>query len=833
METKFSPRISEADLRSSRASPLRDPFSPLTGSANGRPPDGSLQSVIPSRLERLAEPVSVEDQQVGKRSRGEEDDVMDVGLDKVGGTVSLAAGYRDSVCDVSDMQQTEERSQVKPSFRDMLAGNKPLNVPGFAIPELDVEMQEEDVQLSSVDGTPAIDFSDRIHDRVDAKLANSVIVRLLGRMIGYNALLNRIRSLWNPSGEIALVDLDNGYYLVRFANGDDVSRVLLGGPWQIYGNYLTVQPWSRSFTMTKEHPDQIVVWARLPGLPYRYYTKSMFRFIAGAIGKVIKIDYNTTEGKRGLLIDGKRQIVEYEGLPMICYTCGKYGHTVEVCKKGETNSGAGAHADMYDLTPADPDEKFGPWMQAANQEAAPHQIGLNQQNVSSHVIAVINDGAQDEAPIRGNALKLPAEGGNADRSDFHAASSHSFASKVIEIGPMGNSEVASADVVIPASVSINPKSHTTVRVLEHGANLGSKSVPARRGVAGEHFVASSSKSRLVGNKSGVQKESSIRKKQDPRSASKVVLGEWLGHMERDLNRSKDGGEELATTRNGESIAVESTMVWRENTSFDHYMRMILMSHEPDIDSFSRHGFPFSYMVKAIGLSGGIWVLWRHSKRDGLWNQLSILQPNGDIAWLLGGDFNSILSSDERMRGSVRRNAVLRGQNILGSEDRFTRDWTDVLVMTGGGAYDWGESIVRNIANFQRVASNWNRESFGHIGRRKHRLLARIRGIESATEVSTDISLQNLEISLKQELAEVLKQEESLWFQRSRTEWILEGDRNTKYYHRVTKSRERQKKCFTIKLGNGQWCLNPSLIREEVVNYFKEVFRSTAVSDWKV
>ncbi|KAL4361894.1 hypothetical protein GQ457_04G017540 [Hibiscus cannabinus] len=590
METNFSPGIPEAYLRSSRGSPLRDPFLPLTGATNGRPPDGSLQSVIPSRLERLAELVSVEDQQVGKHSRGDEDIVIDVGLDKSGGTVPLAAGYRDLACDVSDLQQTEGRSQVKPSFRDMLTGNKSLNFPGSAIPELDVEMQEEDVQLSSMDGTPAIVFSERIHDRVDAKLANSVIVRLLGRMIGYNALLNRINSLWNPSGEIALMDLDNGYYMVRFANGDDVSRVLLGGPWQIYGNYLTVQPWSRSFTTAKEHPDQIVVWARLPGLLYRYYTKSMFRFIARAIGKVIKIDYNTSEGKRrrfarllvivdlnrpfvpSLLIDGKRQIVEYEGLPMICYTCGKYGHSTEVCKKGESNSSAGAHVDVCDLTPADPDEKFGPWMQAASrrqrkpskvdnsselgalkrsndksehgmfdvlstldQEAEPKQIGLNQQNVSSHVITVINEGAQDEAPIRGNALKLPAESGNADRPEFHAASSHSSASKVIEIGPKRNLEVASADVVFPVSISINLKSHTAVWVLERGANLGSKSVPARRGVAGEHFVASSSKSRLVGNKSGVRKESSIRKKQDPRSASKVVLGEWLGHMERDLD----------------------------------------------------------------------------------------------------------------------------------------------------------------------------------------------------------------------------------------------------------------------------------------------------------
>ncbi|KAK8488763.1 hypothetical protein V6N11_004978 [Hibiscus sabdariffa] len=352
--TNFSPRISEDDLRSPRASPLRDPFPPLNGTTNGRPSDGSLQSVLPSRLERLAEPVSVEDQQVGKRSCGEGDDVMDVDLDIVGGTVPLAVGYKDSVCDVSGIQQSEERSQVKPSFRDMLAGNKPLNFSGSAIPELDVEMHEDDVQISSVDGTPVISFSDRIHDRVDAKLANSVIVRLLG-----------------------------------------------------------------------------------------------------------------------------------------------------------------------------------------HQEVEPHEIGLNQKNVSSHDITVINDVAQDEAPSRGNGLKIPVEGETVGRSALHEAGSHSSASKVVEIGPMGHSEVASTDVC------------TT-----------------RRGVAGKHLVATSSKSRLAGGKSGVWKGSSIRKKQDPRSASKVVLGEWLGHMEQDLDRSKDRGEELAIIRDGESKAVDSAVLWRENTSFN-------------------------------------------------------------------------------------------------------------------------------------------------------------------------------------------------------------------------------------------------------------------------
>ncbi|MBA0780385.1 hypothetical protein Gotri_004492, partial [Gossypium trilobum] len=36
----------------------------------------------------------------------------------------------------------------------------------------------------------------------------------------------------------------------------------------------------------------------LPGLPYRFYNKKLLRFIAGTLGKVVKVDYNTTTGKK-------------------------------------------------------------------------------------------------------------------------------------------------------------------------------------------------------------------------------------------------------------------------------------------------------------------------------------------------------------------------------------------------------------------------------------------------------------------------------------------------------------------------------------------------------
>ncbi|KAK8972435.1 hypothetical protein V6N11_018623 [Hibiscus sabdariffa] len=103
---------------------------------------------------------------------------------------------------------------------------------------------------------------------------------------------------------------------------------------------------------------------------------------------------------------------------------------------------------------------------------------------------------------------------------------------------------------------------------------------------------------------------------------------------------------------------------------------------------------------------------------------------------------------------------------------------------------FGEPLMHNIVKFHVEASRWNKESFGHIGRRKHSLMAHIQCTEQVNGFSPISQLKDSEENLKQELDDVLKQEETMWYQRFRSQWIMDGDRNTKYYHRATKARHR-------------------------------------------
>ncbi|MFQ6635257.1 hypothetical protein Gotur_012197 [Gossypium turneri] len=58
----------------------------------------------------------------------------------------------------------------------------------------------------------------------------TIILKLLGRSIGYNAFHNRILSLWKPAKPFHLMDITNGYFLVKFQNNEDYNRVLIQGP---------------------------------------------------------------------------------------------------------------------------------------------------------------------------------------------------------------------------------------------------------------------------------------------------------------------------------------------------------------------------------------------------------------------------------------------------------------------------------------------------------------------------------------------------------------------------------------------------------------------------
>lgn len=61
-----------------------------------------------------------------------------------------------------------------------------------------------------------------------------------------------------------------------------------------------------------------------------------------------------------------------------------------------------------------------------------------------------------------------------------------------------------------------------------------------------------------------------------------------------------------------------------------------------------------------------------------------------------------------------------------------------------------------------------------------------------------------------------------WFQKSRTNWIQEGNRNTRFYHQSTIMRRNCARIRVLKF-NGEWVSDPGAITKHISNYFINLF----------
>ncbi|KAL4368016.1 hypothetical protein GQ457_05G029420 [Hibiscus cannabinus] len=243
------------------------------------------------------------------------------------------------------------------SYKDVVTGPLGSRSPGSSatLDDDDIELLADDIALGVSNGIPTIDFSDRVQQLAIKSMDLTLVVKVLGRRIGYNTLHNRIYSIWKPTHSLKLIDIENDYFLVKFSDRIDYLKVLTEGPWTIFGHYLTVEPWSIDFQPSQSHPHRLMAWIRLPGLPVTLYKRSFIEAIGNQIGSVIKIDFQTDNGCRGrfarmavsinlqkpliskIVINGRLQIIEYESLPTVCFKCGFYGHLQDICPTSNSN----------------------------------------------------------------------------------------------------------------------------------------------------------------------------------------------------------------------------------------------------------------------------------------------------------------------------------------------------------------------------------------------------------------------------------------------------------------------------------------------------------------
>ena len=80
--------------------------------------------------------------------------------------------------------------------------------------------------------------------------------------------------------------------------------------------------------------------------------------------------------------------------------------------------------------------------------------------------------------------------------------------------------------------------------------------------------------------------------------------------------------------------------------------------------------------------------------------------------------------------------------------------------------------------------------------------------------------------MKKEINELLDGEEVWWQQRSRVQWLGEGDRNTKYFHNHASERRRKNTISGLWNENGIWCESKESVAATAISYFKNIYTTT-------
>ena len=265
----------------------------------------------------------------------------------VNGGDDIGFNSDDELLSEDDMSMDEETSSEEESDEEEEDGRSKQKV------------SKEDIILDDI-LCPTVRLTSEERRSLCKPWRQSLIINLLGKKVGYRFLRAKLMQLWRPKGGMEFIDMANNHFLVRFSDPRDYHYAFEEGPWLIGDHYLVVQRWRPEFSAGENIPKKIAVWIRVPKLPIEYYDQHVLWRIGNKLGKTIKVDRNTLKQRdltqkdalvteRGkfaricievdlnkILISKFRlhikfYAVEYEGLHMVCFHCGKYGHRMGTC----------------------------------------------------------------------------------------------------------------------------------------------------------------------------------------------------------------------------------------------------------------------------------------------------------------------------------------------------------------------------------------------------------------------------------------------------------------------------------------------------------------------
>jgi hypothetical protein len=203
------------------------------------------------------------------------------------------------------------------------------------------------------------------------------------------------------------------------------------------------------------------------------------------------------------------------------------------------------------------------------------------------------------------------------------------------------------------------------------------------------------------------------------------------------------------------------------------------------------------------MSGGLYT-WSNKQKNPTLEKLDRILMSPDWEWLF-----PLVSVKKLVKDQSDHSPLLldTGDNVVlprNKEFKFDTTWLQNEEFLERVSEIWLRPVkssdpidVLNIKlkRVKKYFKGWGSNLFGHTKKKKSELRKELDSLEQMEEIAelspTDV-VKKTQIMV--ELFNIHAEEESYWHQRSHARWLLHGDQNTAYFHRIANGRKKNKYC---------------------------------------
>lgn len=152
-------------------------------------------------------------------------------------------------------------------------------------------------------------------------------------------------------------------------------------------------------------------------------------------------------------------------------------------------------------------------------------------------------------------------------------------------------------------------------------------------------------------------------------------------------------------------------------------------------------------------------------------------------------------------------------------------WSEPLEEIGSKMF----LLQKKLKIIKNRIKEWNKTVFGNIFQEKIILENKLEQIQKeGTEGRRDEETAEQEKVLTQQWQDRCKQEESLWKQKSRIQWLKEGEQNTKFFHKSAMDYRSANRILELKNNEGEILKNHNEIAVLLTDHFHSIAQEPTI-----